>query len=49
MQQLLLKSLRISEDLGKFLSFKEEFWDLKLILREWSDELASHPEGVREH
>ena len=45
-EKLLISSTRICEDLNKVLQFPPHLFDCKLILREWLDEVAEHPEGV---
>eukprot|EP01080_Neovahlkampfia_damariscottae_P008476 gene8476-298_t len=42
--ELLIKSNRVFQDLSKSISFGEDFYQSKLILREWVDEVVNHPE-----
>merc|ERR1711991_679983 len=42
---LLLRSMRVSEDLSKALKFDQKLWDVSLVFRQWISEVVSHPEG----
>jgi hypothetical protein len=42
--ELLTKSYRVYEDLQKQLNFEKELFDSRLVIREWIDEVAEHPE-----
>jgi len=41
---LLSRSTRIYEDLSKILQFRDDLFEVKLIFREWLDEVPEHPE-----
>jgi hypothetical protein len=42
--ELLTKSNRVHADLTKSVSFGEEHYESKLIIREWISEVVDHPE-----
>ena len=42
--ELLIKSNRVFQDLNKSISFGEDYYQSKLILRQWIDEVVDHPE-----
>ena len=42
---LLVRSVRIAEDLTKYLSYGNGMLPIQLVLREWNEKCVAHPEG----